>query len=182
MDVFFRYLFEYLISNQDPKTFTKVIINTLTKFAYLPATLISDKGSAFMSHVIKEVAGVLGFILKRATTKHTQTIDVLERSHASFKQTLKTETSERKSFWCKHVSCAVLNYNTSNHASFYCEPSRGYHGRIPYKFLDLRMGVRSEKVQTRDPQYAQDVIEQTEMIHQEVRKNAMEAYIKYKAY
>ena len=31
-------------------------------------------------------------------------------------------------------------------------------------------------------QYAQDVLDQTEMIHQEVRKNAMQAYIKYKAY
>ena len=44
------------------------------------------------------------------------------------------------------------------------------------------MGIRPQKVQTRDPKYAQDVIEQTEMIHQEVRKNAMQAYIKYKAF
>ena len=52
-----------------------------------------------MSHVIKEVAGVLGITLKHATTKHAQTIGLLERSHMSIKQALKIETGERRSFW-----------------------------------------------------------------------------------
>ena len=47
----------------------------------LPTTLFSEKGTAFMSHVIKEVAGVLGNTLKHATTKNAQTIGLLERSH-----------------------------------------------------------------------------------------------------
>ena len=54
MDVFSRYLFAYPASNQDAKTIAKVLINIMTKHAYLPTTLISDKGTAFMSHVIKE--------------------------------------------------------------------------------------------------------------------------------
>ena len=53
MDVFSRYLF------------VKVIINIMTKHAYLPRTLISGKGTAFTSHVNKEVAGVLGITLKQ---------------------------------------------------------------------------------------------------------------------
>ena len=52
MDVFSRYLFAYPTSNQDSKTVAKVLINIMTKQAYLPTTLISDKGTAFMSHVI----------------------------------------------------------------------------------------------------------------------------------
>ena len=56
MDVFFRYLFAYPTSNQDSKTTAQVLITIMTKHAYLPTTLISDKGTAFMSHVSKEVA------------------------------------------------------------------------------------------------------------------------------
>ena len=78
MDVFSRYLFAYPTSNQDATTVAKVIINIMTKHAYLPTTLISDKCTAFTSHVIKEVAGVLGITLKHATTKHAQTIGLLE--------------------------------------------------------------------------------------------------------
>ena len=85
MDVFSHSLFAYPTANQDAKTIAKVLFNIMTKHAYLPTTLISDKGTAFTSHVIKEVAGVLGITLKHATTNHAQTIGLLERSHASIK-------------------------------------------------------------------------------------------------
>ena len=178
IDVFSRYLFAYPTSKQDAKTVTKVIINIMTKHAYLPTTLISDRGTAFTSHVIKKVAGVLGITLKHATTKHAQTVGLLERSHVSIKQALEIETGERRSLWHNNVSIAVLNYNTSYHASIVCEPSRVIHGRIPYNILD----VRPQKIPPPDSQISQDVLEQTETIFQDVRKNAMQAYIKYKAY
>ena len=154
----------------------------MTKHASLPLTLISDKSTAFMSHVIKEVAGVLGITLKHATTKHAQTNGLLEQSHASIKQTLRIETDERRSLWHKYVSIAVLNYNTTYHAKIGCEPSRVFHGRIPYFILDLKMGVFPQKIPSPDSQIAQDVLEQTKMIFRDVRTNAMQAFIKYKAY
>ena len=76
----------------------------MTKHAYLPTTLISDKCTALMSHVNKEVAGILGITLKHATAKHAQTFGLLEQSHASIKQALKIETGERRSLWHKYVS------------------------------------------------------------------------------
>ena len=182
MDVFFCYLSAYPTSKKDAKSIAKVITNIMTQRAYLPTTLISDKGTALMSHVIKEVAGVLGITLKQATTKHAQTIGLPERSHASIKQTLKIETGARRSLWHKYVSIAVLNYNTSYNASIGCEPTRMFHGRIPYNILDLKMGIRPQKIPSPDSEMAQDVLEQTEMIFQDVRKKAMQAYIKYKAY
>ena len=170
MDVFSRYLFAYPTSNQDAKTIGKVIINIMTKHAYLPTTLISDKGTAFTSHVNKEVAGVLGITLKHAITKHTRTIGLLERSHASIKQSLNIETGERRSLWHKYVSIAVPNYNTTYHASIGCEPSSVFHGRIPYKIFDVKMGIRPQKILSPDSQIGQNVLEQTEMIFQDVRK------------
>ena len=58
----------------------------MTRHAYLPTVLISGKSTAFMSHVIKEVACILGITLKHATTKHTETVGLLEQSHASVKK------------------------------------------------------------------------------------------------
>ena len=173
MDVISRYLFAYPTGNQDTKTFAKVLISITTKHAYLPTKLISDKGTAFMSHVIKEVAGVLGITLKHATTKHAQTIGLLKLSHASIKKALKIETGERRSFWHKYVNIAVLNCNTFYHTSFGCEPSRVFHGRIPYKVLDLKLRIRPQQQLIPSSQIAQEVLEQTEMIHQDIRKNTM---------
>ena len=69
----------------------------MNKHAFLTTTLISAESTDIMSHVIKEAASVLGITLKRATTKHAQTIWLLERSHASIKQALNTETGKRRS-------------------------------------------------------------------------------------
>ena len=154
----------------------------MTKHVHLPTTLISDKGTAFTSHVIKEVAGVLGITLNHATTKHAQTIGLLERSHASIKQSLKIETGERRSLWHKYISIAVPNYNTSYHSSIGCEPSRVFHGRISYKILDLKIGIRPQKIFSPDSKIAEEVLEQTETIFQYFRRNAMQASIKYEAY
>ena len=44
------------------------------------------------------------------------------------------------------------------------------------------MGFRPQKILAPDSEIAQDVLEQTEAIFQDVRSNAMQAYIKYKAY
>ena len=146
----------------------------MTKHAHLPTTLISDKGTAFTSHVTKEVAGVPGILLKHAATKHAQRIE----SQASIKQALKVETGERRSLWHKYFTIVVLNYITSYHTSIGCEPSRVFHGRIPYKILDLKLIIRPQQQPILTSQTAQDILDQTEMIHQDVRKNAMQAYTK----
>ena len=67
----------------------------MTNHAYLPTTLISDKGTIFMSQLIKVVAEVLGFTLEHTTTKLAQTNGMLERTHASCRRKLKIETVER---------------------------------------------------------------------------------------
>ena len=100
----------------------------------------------------------------------------------SIKQSLKIETGERRSLWHKYISIAVLNYNTSYHSSIGCEPSRVFHGRIPYNILDLKMGIHPQKISPPDSEIAQDVLEQIEAIFQDARRNSMQAYIKYRAY
>ena len=172
MDVFSRFLFAYPTSDQDAKTIPKVIFNVMTRHTYIPTTINSDKTTAFTSHVTKEVAGFLGNTLKQATKKHAQTFGLLERTYASTKQALKIEKGERRSLWHKYVSIAVLNYNTSYHTSIGCETSRVFYGRIPYKIPDLKKGVHPQKIPSPDSQIAQYVLEQTEMIFRDVRKNA----------
>ena len=85
--------------------------------AHLPKTIISDIGSAFVSHVMEEVADALGITLQHDTTNHAQTTELVEQSNKmssglSLKQALKIETGERRSLWHKNVSNAVLNYHT----------------------------------------------------------------------
>ena len=142
IDVFSRYAFAYPVSNPTAVNTAKVIIDIMTRHAYLPTLIITDKGSVFVSQVIHEVAETLGKNLKHATTKHAQTIAVLERALATIKTSLKMASGEYRKQWHKYLPIAILNYNTTYHPSIDCEPSRVFHGRVPHNILDHKLGLR----------------------------------------
>ena len=101
----------------------KVIIDVMTRHAYLPSLIITDKGSVFVSQVIHEVTEILGINLKHATTKHAQTIGELERAHATIKTSLKMASSEYWKQWHRYLPIGILNYNATHHSNKNCEPS-----------------------------------------------------------
>ena len=82
----------------------------------------------------------------------------------------------------KYVNIAALNYNKSYHATIGREPSRVFHGRLPIIDFNLEKGICPQKMPSTKSQIAQDVLEQTEMIFQDVRKKDLQSFIKYNAY
>ena len=89
IDVFSPYLFAYPLTDASATNVAKVLIDIMTKHAYQPITLITDKGTAFTSTINAEITQILGITLKGAITNHPQTIGKLERTHASLKTNLK---------------------------------------------------------------------------------------------
>ena len=73
-------------------------------------------------------------------------------------------------------------YNTCYDTSIGCEPSRVFHGHVPYNVLDLKKGIGPQRMPTPNSQIAEAVLKQTEMIFHDVRKNTIQTYIKHKAY
>ena len=142
IDVFSRYAIVYPVSKATAVHTAKLIIDIMTRHAYLPTLIITDKGSVFVSQVIHEVAEILGINLKHATTKHAQTIGVLERAHATIKTSLKTASGEYRKQWHKCLPIAILNYITTYHSSIDCELRRVFHDRVPHNILDHKLGLR----------------------------------------
>ena len=131
MDDFSRYLFAYPTQDMTAKTVARCIIDVMTRHCYLSTVILTDKGSQFRSEVIRQLPQTLDIQISHASTKHAQTIGILERTHASLKTAPKISTGERRSMWHKNVQIAVMNYNTSYHENLGCEPTTVFHGRIP---------------------------------------------------
>ena len=182
IDVFSRYAFAYSVSNPTAVNTAKVIVDIMTRHAYLPTLIITDKGSVFVSQVIHEVAEILGINLKHATTKHAQTIGVLERAHAIIKTSLKMASGEYRKQWHKYLPIAILNYNTTYHSSIDCEPSRVFHGRVPHNILDQKLGLRFNPNITPTTSFAEELLRRTKLLYDKTKKNVMQSYIKYKRY
>ena len=182
IDVFSRYAFAYPVSNATAVNTAKVIIDIMTRHAYLPTLIITDKGSVFVSQVIHEVAEILGINLKHVTTKHAQTIGVLERAHATIKTSLKMASGEYRKQWHKYSPIAILNYNTTYHSSIDCEPSRVCHGRVPHNILHHKLGLRFNPNIAPTTDFAEKLLRKTKILYDKTKKNVMQSYIKYKRY
>ena len=182
LDVFSRYLFAYPVVDASASSTARVLIDIMTRHAYLPTTLITDKGTAFTSRLVDEVAKTLGIQIKCATTKHPQTIGKLERTHASLKGNLKMASGEYRRQWNKYLPLAVLNYNTTYHSSLGCEPSRIFHGRVPYNILDHRLGLNPNPKILPTTDFAEELQRRTQILIDKTKKNIMQSYLKYKEY
>ena len=182
IDVFSRYAFAYPVSNPTAVNTAKVIIDIMTRHAYLPTLIITDKGSVFVSQVIHEVAEIMGINLKHATTKHAQTIGVLERAHATIKTSLKMASGEYRKQWHKYLPIAILNYNTTYHSSIDCEPSRVFHGRVPHNILHHKLGLRFIPNIAPTTGFAEQLLRRTKILYDKTKENVMQSYIKYKRY
>ena len=154
----------------------------MTKHTYLPTTLITDKRSAFTSKLVAEIAQILGIQIRCATTKHPQTKGKLERTHASLKTNLKMASGEYRRQWHKYIPLAVLNYNTSYHSTLGCEPSRIFHGRIPYNILDHKLGLNPNPTILPTTDFAEEFQRRTQILLDNTKKNIMQSYLKYKEY
>ena len=183
IDVFSRYLFAYPLTDASAINVAKAIIDIMTKHSYLPTTLITDKSTAFTSTIIPEVTQILGITLKCATTKHPQTIGKLERTHTSLKTNLKmAKCGEYRRQWHKYLPLAVLNHNTLYHASIGCEPTRVFHGRIPFNILDHKLGNNPNEQINPTTEFAEEIQNRTKILIDKTKQNIMQSYIKYKEY
>ena len=182
IDVFSRYFFAYPVTRITATTVSRVIMDILCKHTYLPTTIITDLGTQFNRPVTHEVAAVQGIELKQATMKHAQTIGLLERTHSSVKIHLKAATGEFRNNWHKYLPLAVLNYNTTYHASLGCEPSRVYHGRIPHNILDYNLGYNPNPQYQPQTDVAGEIEKRMRIFSDQTKKNIMQSCLKYKAY
>ena len=115
-------------------------------------------------------------------TKHPQTIGKLERTHASLETNLKMACGEYRRQWHKYLPLAVLNHNTSYHASIRCEPTRVFHGRIPYNILDHKLGNNPNEQVNPTTEFAEEIQNRKKILIDKTKQNMMESYIKYKEY
>ena len=54
-------------------------------------------------------------------------------------------SGENRRQWHQYLPPAVLNYKITYHSSTGYEPSKEFHGRIPYNVLDHKLGINPNK-------------------------------------
>ena len=95
---------------------------------------------------------------------------------------MKAATGEFRKKWHKFLPLAVLNHNTTYHATLGCEPTRVFHGRIPYNILDYKLGYNPNPRYKTNTDIAEEIQRRMEILTDQTKKNIMQSYLRYKAY
>ena len=179
-DYFSRYLFAIPIHKPDTKSVVNALLQIFTRHAYVPKTIITDKGTAFTSSIMTELMKTAGIQIEHATVKHAQTIGMVERSHQKLKQILKINVAADSPQWDKYVNLVVMAHNTTYHQSLKCTPSEVFHGRVPFNALDLKFSNPLQN-RTQDTDLTK-LVDQVNEKYKQVNDNILQAYHKYKRY
>ena len=93
-------------------------------------------------------------------------------------------SGEYRRQWHKDLPLAVLNYNTSYHSSIGCEPSKVFHGRIPYNVLvlDHKLGNNPNTNFLPAADFGEELQQRTKILIDQTKKIIMQSYLKYKEY
>ena len=110
-----------------------------------------------------EIADVLGITLRHATTTHAQTIEVLERTHATLKTSLEMFSGKFRKQWLKNQPLALLIYDTTYHKSIECEHSPKFHGPVVhYKILSHKLDVKRKTGRVPSTNFTDEFLRRTE--------------------
>ena len=97
----------------------------LTKFG-APRTLMSDRGTHFTHSIIKELNAMAGTRHILSTADHPRTQGIVERSHSTLNECLRSYTAASQKDWANFLPAVTFALNTSPSAS---------HGYSPYFLL-----------------------------------------------
>jgi hypothetical protein len=129
IDWFSKYAIAEPLVNIDAKACAQVFINRVVAHHGVPQYLLSDRGSQFVSALLKEVLVLLNTQPLYTTAYHAQTNGLVERFNGTLIQILSTLCNVVVDDWSDMLQPALFAYNTSTQATLEENPFFIVHGR-----------------------------------------------------
>ena len=148
-------------SDVDTKTTVNLFINHVWKLHGLPKKIISDRGTQFISNLMKGIMKLLDIEGATSTAYHPQTDGQTERINQELEQYLRIFCNYRQNDWASYIALGEFAYNNHTHSSTKYSPfyaSRGYHPNA----------IVNRIAQTNVPE-ADEFVQHIQQIHKEIQ-------------
>ena len=113
-DHFTKHVLAYVIPNQTAKTIAKFLYQGYISIFGALARLLSDRGANFVSSVIDEMCKILSMKKLWTTPYHSQTNQLVERSHQTIMRMTGKLGKDKKANWPEHLAEIVHAYNATH--------------------------------------------------------------------
>jgi hypothetical protein len=123
-----RYPEATALKNVDAETVAEALVTMFTRIG-IPEEVLSDQGSQFMSHVLKEVSRLLSVKQLVTTPYHPMCNGLVERFNGTLKSMLKRMCSERPKDWDRYLPALLFAYREAPQESLNFSPFELIYGR-----------------------------------------------------
>ena len=124
---------------QTTLTIAKLLVEQVISRHGVPVELLSDRGSAFLSHLMKEVCQLLGIHRVNTTAYHPQTDGLVERFNRTLIDMLAKRVERNGNDWDTQLPYVLFAYRASLQESTGESPFFLMHGRDPRLPTELLM-------------------------------------------
>ena len=121
----------FATSNQSAFTIAKLLVEKIVRLHGVPSQLLSDRGGAFLSKLLQEIAALLGFHKVNTSAYHPQTDGLVKRFNRALIDMLAKTAEQNGKNWDEKLPFVLFAYRTAVQESTGESPFRLLYGRDP---------------------------------------------------
>ena len=171
----------FAVSTIEASTIARLLVDEIVARHGAPRTLLSDRGSNFLSNLISEVCKLLSIRKLNTTAYHPQCDGLVERFNATLAQSLSMYVSKNQRDWDSFVPSVLFAYRTSISETTRETPFYLLYGREPRLPLDVSLLAPQERSSAVGEHRAR-IVEAIERSQRLARENNQRAQQKMKFY
>ena len=182
MDYLTKWPEVYATSDQTAATIANLLVREIVARHGVPSELLSDRGQAFLSGLLKEVQQVLGFKKVNTTAYHPQTDGLVERFNRTLISMLAKTVERDGRDWDQQLPFVLFAYRTSQQQSTLESPFFILYGRDPRLPTQTAMTANKTRQHWDLKEYGADLASRTAVAWDLARKCIGKAQKKQKEY
>eukprot|EP00795_Rhopilema_esculentum_P017845 gene17845-biopygen6667 len=138
-DYYTRWSEAFALPSTEAPRIAQLLVDEILARHSAPRTLLSDRGSNFLSSIVNEVCKIMNTRKLNTTAYHPQTDGLVERSNGTLAEGLSMYVSSHQKDWDRHIPMILFAYRVSPHASTGESPFYLLYGREPRLPVDAAL-------------------------------------------
>ena len=180
-DYLTRYPEAFAVPTIDAPTIADLLVNEILPRHGAPRTLLSDRGSNFLSRLVKEVCFLMDTKKTFTTSYHPQCDGLVERFNGTLAQSLSHYVNSSQKDWDRYLNPVLFGYRVSPSEVTGESPFFLLYGRQPRLPMDVSM-LPPREVSASIAEHRARVVENIEIAHRIAKENIQRAQQRMKDY
>jgi transposase InsO family protein len=144
LDYASRFVFTIPMKNQKAPTIAKCLVNKIITKYGAPQSVLTDRGTNFLSHLVKEICMLFKIKQMRTTAYHPQNDGLVERFNRTLCDMLACYVVDEPEEWEKYLPFLTFAYNTAIQSTLKEYTFYLFFGRAPILPNDIKINHRYE--------------------------------------